>query len=73
MNVIKVKKKFVYRPEKLSKLTVIPGWLKIKVEPIMDIPESAYLNRSSRKFYFLDPCIMTSLQCILKYFRTKGL
>lgn len=29
------------RPEKLSKLTVIPGWLKIKIEPIMDIPESA--------------------------------
>lgn len=32
--------KFSYRPEKLNKLTVIPGWLKIKIEPITDIPES---------------------------------
>ncbi|XP_018313730.1 dedicator of cytokinesis protein 9 isoform X2 [Mycetomoellerius zeteki] len=28
------------KPEKLSKLTVIPAWLKIKIEPIMDIPEN---------------------------------
>lgn len=34
-------KLFFYRPEKLSKLTVIPGWLKIKIEQITDIPESA--------------------------------
>ncbi|XP_035734604.1 dedicator of cytokinesis protein 9-like isoform X2 [Vespa mandarinia] len=28
------------KPEKLSKLTVIPGWLKIKIEPIIEIPEN---------------------------------
>ncbi|XP_066583188.1 dedicator of cytokinesis protein 9 isoform X2 [Prorops nasuta] len=28
------------KPEKLNKLTAIPGWLKIKVEPISDIPNN---------------------------------
>ncbi|XP_012262836.2 dedicator of cytokinesis protein 9 isoform X6 [Athalia rosae] len=28
------------KPEKLSKLTVIPGWLKLKIEPVTDIPEN---------------------------------
>ncbi|XP_046736743.1 dedicator of cytokinesis protein 9 isoform X7 [Diprion similis] len=28
------------KPEKLSKLTVIPGWLKLKIEPITEIPEN---------------------------------
>ncbi|XP_023290391.1 dedicator of cytokinesis protein 9 isoform X2 [Orussus abietinus] len=28
------------KPEKLNKLTVIPGWLKLKIEPITDIPEN---------------------------------
>ncbi|XP_046607088.1 dedicator of cytokinesis protein 9 isoform X5 [Neodiprion virginianus] len=28
------------KPEKLSKLTIIPGWLKLKIEPITEIPEN---------------------------------
>ncbi|XP_043521247.1 dedicator of cytokinesis protein 9 [Frieseomelitta varia] len=28
------------KPEKLSKLTVIPGWLKIKIESITDLPDN---------------------------------
>ncbi|XP_043462362.1 dedicator of cytokinesis protein 9 isoform X3 [Leptopilina heterotoma] len=29
------------KPEKLNKLTVIPGWLKIKIEALSDIPENS--------------------------------
>ncbi|XP_034950532.1 dedicator of cytokinesis protein 9 isoform X2 [Chelonus insularis] len=28
------------KPDKLSKLTVIPGWLKLTIEPLSDIPEN---------------------------------
>ncbi|XP_033225104.1 dedicator of cytokinesis protein 9 isoform X4 [Belonocnema kinseyi] len=29
------------KPEKLNKLTTIPGWLKIKIEPLSDIPDNS--------------------------------
>ncbi|XP_043275620.1 dedicator of cytokinesis protein 9 isoform X2 [Venturia canescens] len=29
------------KPEKLSKLTVIPGWLKLHIEPLSDIPDNS--------------------------------
>ncbi|KAK0080760.1 hypothetical protein PV326_008002, partial [Microctonus aethiopoides] len=28
------------KPEKLSKLTIIPGWLKLNIEPLLEIPEN---------------------------------
>lgn len=28
------------KPDKFSKLTLIPGWIKVKIEPIVDLPES---------------------------------
>jgi hypothetical protein len=31
---------FFSRPDKLNRLTVIPGWVKIKIEPITELPES---------------------------------
>lgn len=33
---------FHLRPEKMSRLTVIPGWIRIKVEPITELPESKF-------------------------------
>lgn len=29
------------KPEKMSRLTVIPGWIRIKVEPITELPENS--------------------------------
>jgi hypothetical protein len=35
---------FFFRPDKLSRLTVIPGWMKIKIQPITELPESKLEN-----------------------------
>lgn len=32
------------KPDKFSKLTVIPGWLKISIEPITELPNSEWYN-----------------------------
>jgi hypothetical protein len=35
---------FFSRPDKMSRLTVIPGWMKIKIQPITELPESMLEN-----------------------------
>lgn len=52
------------KPDKFSKLTVIPGWLRVTVEPISELPNSK-CNRliefleSKNTFYFAD-CLTTT-------------
>lgn len=56
------------RSDKLSKLTVIPGWVKIKVEELAETPESKKIILYYFYFYFFKSIIYIIFYKFLNFF-----